>query len=131
MGGTIVSEPVKSNRPLGGSQTVSETDVPASIARWSETGLDGCALLLPPLLALVPHGAAPLAAFAGLCAAALVAATPPYRLVALRLPAAILGGLLVWAAASVAWSIDPGRSLALDSRLAGLFVAALALAAAA
>jgi hypothetical protein len=51
---------------------------------WLEAGLGLCALTLPPLLAIVPHGAAPLAGFAGLCAAGLVAANPPYRFAALR-----------------------------------------------
>ncbi len=98
---------------------------------WLEAGLDLCALVLPSLLALVPHGAAPLAGFAGLCAADLVAAHPPCRIAALRHPAALLGALLLWGALSAAWSIDPGRSLVLEMRLAGLFLAALALAAAA
>jgi O-antigen ligase len=88
-------------------------------------------VLLPPLLALVPHGAAPLAAFAGLCAAGLVAASPPYEFPALRRPAAVLGALVLWGALSAAWSIDPWRSLLIAARLAGLFAAALALAAAA
>ena len=95
-----------------------------------EAGLGICALLLPPVLVLVPHGAAPLAAFAGLCAAGLVWVKPPYPFAALRFPAAILAALLVWGAASAMWSIDPGRSLVLDARLAGLFAAGLALAAA-
>ncbi len=74
---------------------------------------------------------APLVAFAGLCAAGLVAATPPYRLTSLRLPAICLLALLVWGAASAMWSIDPQRSLLIEMRLAGLFAAGLALAAAA
>ncbi len=88
-------------------------------------------MLLPPLLALLPHGAAPLAGFAGLCAAGLIAANPPYQLASLRRPAAILGALVVWGGLSAAWSIDPWRSLVMVTRLAGLFGAALALAAAA
>ena len=87
--------------------------------------------MLPPLLALVPHGAAPLAGFAGLCAAGLIAANPSYDFPALRLPATLLGALLLWGALSAAWSIDPGRSLVMTARLAGLFGAGLALAAAA
>jgi O-antigen ligase len=88
-------------------------------------------LLLASILALVPHGVAPLAAFAGLCAAGLIAGTPPYRLASLRLPAICLLALLAWGAASAMWSIDPQRSLLIDMRLAGLFAAGLALAAAA
>jgi exopolysaccharide production protein ExoQ len=103
----------------------------APFAAWCEAGLNLSALTLPPLLALVPHGAAPLAAFAGLCAAGLVAAHPPYEFPPLRRPAAILGALLLWGALSAAWSIDPWRSLVIAARLAGLFAAALALAAAA
>jgi hypothetical protein len=101
------------------------------VKAWCEAGLDLCALALPSLLALLPHGAAPLAGFAGLCAAGLIAASPPYDFRALRRPAAILGALVVWGGLSTAWSIDPWRSLVLDLRLAGLFAAALALAAAA
>jgi O-antigen ligase len=104
---------------------------PARAPRWLEAGLGVCALLLPPVLVLVPHGVAPLAAFAGLCAAGLVAANPPYRFASLRFPAAILAVLLLWGAASAMWSLDPERSLILDMRLAGLFAAGLALAAAA
>jgi O-antigen ligase len=105
--------------------------LPARAPRWLEAGLGVCALLLPPVLVLVPHGVAPLAAFAGLCAAGLVAASPPYRFALLRFPAAILAVLLLWGAASAMWSLDPERSLILDMRLAGLFAAGLALAAAA
>jgi len=98
---------------------------------WCERGLNLCALVLAPLLALLPHGAAPLAGFAGLCAAGLFAANPPHDFQALRRPAAILGGLVLWGLVSAAWSIDPWRSLVMAARLAGLFAAALALAAAA
>jgi O-antigen ligase len=84
-----------------------------------------------PLLAMVPHGVAPLAAFAGLCAAGLVAANWRGRLPALLAPAGLLAALLLWGALSAIWSIDPTRSLILDLRLAGLFLTGLALAAAA
>ncbi len=104
--------------------------VPA-LGAGCEAGLDLCMLALPPLLALVPHAAAPLAGLAGLCAAGLIAARPPGRLAALGAPAGLLGGVLVWGALSAFWSIDPWRSLALDLRLLGLFAAALALAGAA
>ena len=101
------------------------------IAAFSEWGLRFCALLLAPLLALVPHAVAPLAAIAGLCAAGIVAANPPYRFAALRVPAACLAALLLWGLASALWSIEPQRSLILELRLAALFSASLALAAAA
>src|SRR5205823_3115910 len=116
---TIISEPAKSNRPLGGLGAMSALAPPAGV--WCERGLNLCALVLPPLLALVPHGAAPLAGFAGICAAGLIAANPPYDFPALRLPAAILAALLLWGALSAAWSIDLGRSLVMAARLAGLF----------
>ncbi len=83
------------------------------------------------MLALVPHGVAPLVAVAGLCAAGLVMARPPYRFAALRSPAICLFALLAWGAASAIWAVDPQRSLMLDIRLAGLCVAGLALAMAA
>jgi len=105
--------------------------MPLAASTWCEAGLNLSVLLLPPLLALVPHGAAPLAAFAGLCAAGLIAANPPYEFPPVRRPAVLLGALVLWGALSAAWSIDPWRSLAIAARLAGLFAAALALAAAA
>ena len=133
---TIFSGPAKSNRPLGRPDIAAPPGArsrpfTATVGAWCEAGLGICVLLLPPLLVLVPHGVAPLVGFAGLCAAGLVAASPPYRFAALRLPAAILAALLVWGAASAMWSLAPGRSLVLDARLAGLFAAGLALAAAA
>ena len=102
-----------------------------AVAFWLEAGLDLCAFLLMPILALVPHGVAPLAAFGGLCAAGLVAASGSLRFPALLTPAAILLLLLVWGALSAIWAIEPGRSLLLDLRLAGVFLAGLALGAAA
>ena len=83
------------------------------------------------MLALVPHGVAPLVAVAGLCAAGFVAVSPPYRFAALRLPVICLIALLAWGAASAIWSVDPQRSLILAVRLGGLFIAGLALAMAA
>ena len=79
----------------------------------------------------MPHGAAPLAGFAGLCAAGVIAGNRPPSLAGLRQPTALLVVLLAWGALSAAWSILPARSLILDLRLLGLFIAALALAAAA
>lgn len=123
---------MKSNRALR---------LPAAAGGWCEAGLGLCLLLLPPLLALVPRGAAPLEGVAGLLAAGLMAARrlaarpgaagAEAPLGALRLPAALLGGLVLWGALSALWSIDPGRSLLIAARLLGLFTAGLALAAAA
>ena len=98
---------------------------------WCEAGLYACALVLPTLLALVPRGAAPLAGVAGLCAAGAIVADPSRGLTGLRFPAAMLGVLLLWGVLSATWAFDPWRSVALDVRLAGSFIAALALAAAA
>src|SRR6266700_4207128 len=65
--------------PLGGSGATPALSAAGrlSVSAWCEAGLNLCALTLPPLLALVPHGAAPLAGFAGLfsAAVALAAAT--------------------------------------------------------
>jgi exopolysaccharide production protein ExoQ len=127
-GETIVTEPAKSNDPLGRPFGLRAETASA----WCEAGLAGCVLVLPPLLALVPRGAAPLAAVAGLCAAGLIAATRrPGDLAAWRYPAALLGALLLWGALSAAWAPDPWRSLGLTLRLAGSFAGGLALAAAA
>jgi exopolysaccharide production protein ExoQ len=102
------------------------------IAAWSEAGLDAATLLFFPLLVLVPRGMAALASVAGLCAAGLVLTTNRNRLSpALVLPAVLLGSLLLWGTASALWSVDPIRTLAVAARLAGLFAAGLALAAAA
>jgi O-antigen ligase len=89
-------------------------------------------LLAAPLLAMIPRGMAPLAAFAGLCGLALIAARPAVGagMNAMRRPAVLLGALLLWGMASALWSIDAGRSVMLDFRLAGLFAAALAMTAA-
>jgi O-antigen ligase len=134
-GDTIIGEPVKSNGGIGGGRVEAARGaagiMPPGLFACCEGGLDASALLLPILLALVPHGAAPLAAFAGLCAAGVVLAGTPRPLTGWRIPAALLGGVLAWGALSATWSIDPLRSLLLDLRLAGLFAAALALAAAA
>ena len=112
--------------------------MPAAGARrggWrsgSRPGLDAAALLFFPLLVLAPRGVAALASAAGLFAAGLVlASNRPSALRHLAVPAALVGALLVWGTLSAMWSIDPLRSLDLAARLAGLFAAGLALAAAA
>jgi len=110
---------------------MSPRGLPAPASAWLEGGLLFCALVLPPLLALRPHGAAALAGFAGLCAAGLVLANPPRHLAALRHPAVLVCALVLWGGLSAAWSIDPQRSLVLDFQLVLMFGAALALAAAA
>jgi exopolysaccharide production protein ExoQ len=102
------------------------------VAAWSEAGLDTAALLFLPLLVLVPRGMAALASVAGVCAACLVLTTTRERPdPALSLAATLLGGLLLWGAISALWSVAPMRTLAVAARLAGLFAAGLALAAAA
>lgn len=84
-----------------------------------------------PLLALVPHGVAPLVAFAGLCAAGLLLLDRPLRRSALLGPAALFAALLAWGALSTLWNIIPARGLVLDLQLAGLFLAGFTLFAAA
>ena len=49
----------------------------------------------------------------------------------LRVPAALLGLLLLWGGLSALWAIEPARSLVKDMQLAGLFAAAIVLATAA
>lgn len=102
------------------------------IAAWCEAGLDTTALLLFPLLVLLPRGTAALASAAGLCAAGLVLSTRPRRLnPSLAATAILLASLLLWGAVSALWSVNPTRSLGMAVRLAGLFAAGIALAAAA
>jgi O-antigen ligase len=118
-------------RPVPGLPDLFHRNAPR-IAACSEAGLDVAALLFLPLLLLVPRGMAALASAAGLCAACLVLSTERKRLSpAFLLAAMLLGGLLLWGAISALWSVAPLRSLAVALRLAGLFAAGLALAAAA
>ncbi len=105
---------------------------PAATARrlafGFEAGLDAAALLFFPLLVLVPRGIAPLASVSGLFAAGLIlSASGPVRRRGLAVPAGLLAALLAWGLVSTLWSIDPSRSLDLTARLAGLFVAGLAM----
>jgi exopolysaccharide production protein ExoQ len=102
------------------------------IAEWSEAGLDTAALLFFPLLVLLPRGMAALASVAGLCAASLVlSAGRKWLSPVLSVAAILLGAILVWGTVSALWSVDPMRTVAVAARLAGLFAAGLALAAAA
>lgn len=103
-----------------------------AIAAWTEAGLDAAALIFFPLLVLAPRGTAALVSLAGLCALGLLLSTTRGRVSpALLLAAVLLGGLLVWGAGSALWSVNAMRSLTVAARLAGLFAAGLALAAAA
>ena len=100
------------------------------IAAWCEAGLHTAALILFPLLVVLPRGIAALVSAAGLCAAGLVLSASGIRLTRNFLVAAmLLGCLLVWGTASALWSVDPVRSLLVAARLAGLFAVGLALAA--
>jgi len=102
------------------------------IAAWSEAGLDIAALVFFPLLVVLPRGVAALVSAGGLCAGGLVLSAGRNRLTpTLAAATALLGGLLLWGAASALWSVNPMRSLVVAARLAGLFPAGLALAAAA
>ena len=96
-----------------------------------EFGLDLCAFLLLPMLVLASRGVAPLAAVAGVCAlgVALPGGTDAWRRV--RGVAVLLGALVGWGLLSSLWAIEPRRSLIIALRLAGMFLAGLALIAAA
>jgi O-antigen ligase len=128
-GSTIVSEPAKSNRRRDAGGLAASF---APLASWAAAGLAGALFVLPALLAITSRGAAPLAGFAGLCAAILLVVERPFPSTAtIRYFAALLAALVLWGALSAMWSIVPSRSLVLDARLAGLFIAGIALAAAA
>ena len=98
-----------------------------------EAALDAVALTFFPLLVLVPRGVAALVSVAGVFAGGLIltanrrAAFQPY----LAVPVAILGSLIAWAIFSAVWSVNALRSLDQAARLGGIFVAGMALAAAA
>jgi protein-S-isoprenylcysteine O-methyltransferase Ste14/O-antigen ligase len=92
-----------------------------------EAGLGASLFVLPAMLALVPRGAAPLVAVAGLCAIGAIAADPPRDWGGLRVPAALFGLLLLWGGLSVLWAIEPERGLIKDMQLTGLFAAAIVL----
>ena len=96
-----------------------------------ELGLDATGLLFFPVLVLVPHGIAPLVSIAGMFAIGLVLPNGIAAFQAVRIPALLLGALLVWASVSAAWSVDPAHSLLIAARLLGLFAAGVVLAAAA
>ena len=96
-----------------------------------ELGLDAASLLFFPLLVLVPHGIAPLVSIAGALGAGLVLPNGMAAFRAVRVPALLLGLLLVWAGVSAAWSVDPRHSLLIAARLTGLFAAGFALTTAA
>jgi exopolysaccharide production protein ExoQ len=96
-----------------------------------ELGLDATGLLFLPVLVLVPHGIAPLVSIAGMFAIGLVLPNGIAAFQAVRVPALLLGALLVWASVSAGWSVDPVHSLLIAARLVGLFAAGLMLAAAA
>jgi exopolysaccharide production protein ExoQ len=106
--------------------------IAGQITPWFEASLDAATLMFFPLLVLVPRGVAALVSVAGLCGAGQVLSTRRNMLSpALGFTAALLGCLLLWGAVSALWSLDPIRSLLVAARLTGLFVAGLALVAAA
>ncbi|HYM71398.1 MAG TPA: O-antigen ligase family protein [Stellaceae bacterium] len=96
-----------------------------------ELGLDACAFLFLPVLALASRGAAPLVAVAGALALGLVAPDGIAAWRRLRGLALLFAALLLWGLISALWAVDPGRSLLTAARLAGLFAAGLSLMAAA
>ena len=98
---------------------------------WFELGLDFCAFLFLPILTLASKGAAPLAIAAGLCGLGLAAPKGRAAWRRVRGFALIFAALLVWGVLSSLWAVNPSRSLVMALRLAGMFVAGLALTAAA
>lgn len=124
--------------PAASAPRLLRSDAPAGqLPRWIpagiEAGLDVAALLFFPLLVLAPRGIAPLASAAGFLGAGLVLAHGRRSCLRsdLAVPAAVLALLIVWSVVSATWSLGPPRSLDQAARLAGLFAAALAMAAAA
>jgi len=102
------------------------------LANGFEAGLDAAALLLFPLLLVVPRGIAALASVAGLFAAGLLlTAGRPAPVRDFGRAIGLFAALLTWGGISILWSIDPWRSLEMTARLAGLFAAGFALALAA
>jgi O-antigen ligase len=90
-----------------------------------ELGLDGAAGLFLPILTLAPHGAAALAAVAGVLALILLwarggAAWP-------KTLTAMFAALIVCGVASAWWAVNPHRTLLMAARLTGLFAVGLAL----
>lgn len=105
---------------------------PAWLPAVLEGGLCVAALLFFPLLVLAPRGIAPLASVAVLFGVILVVLKTGSALFVrlFSVPATLLAVLVIWGLVSAAWSPDPLRSLDQGARLAGLIVAALAMAAA-
>ena len=95
-----------------------------------ELGLDICAFLFLPILALASRGAAPLAGAAGLCALGLVVDNLSAAWWRVRRLAPFFVALVLWGLLSSLWAIEPRRSLLIALRLSGLFAAGLALMAA-
>lgn len=100
---------------------------PSRLASGLEAGLDAAALLFLPVLALASRGLAALEAVAGLFALGLAWRGRTVIGRDFAAWAAPLAALVLWGAASAAWSLDPARSLMMAARLAGLFAAGLAL----
>lgn len=96
-----------------------------------ELGLDACAFLFLPVLALASRGAAALAAVAGLCALGLVAPEGIAAWRRVRGIALIFIVLVGWGLITSLWAVEPERSVLTAARLAGMFAAGLALMAAA
>jgi O-antigen ligase len=105
-------------------------DAARRIAICLELGLDAAVLIFLPLLVLAPLGVAPLASIAGVLGFGLVRPHGMVAIQALRLPAALLGALVLWATLSAAWSLVPVHSLLTSGGLLGISAAGLALLAA-
>ncbi len=102
--------------------------LPASL----ETGLYLVAFLFLPLLVVVPRGIAALATVAMLLGAGLVL-SPNHRPVLRQIaavPTALFAVLVVWGLLTALWSPDPMHTLPRAAKVAGLVVAAMAMASA-
>lgn len=97
------------------------------LARAFERGLDLCVLALLPVLVIAAHGAAPLMAIAALLALPLALAAGAGAWRELRGWLLLFALILIWGLASAFWAVDPGRSLLMSARLAGLYGSGLVL----
>jgi len=100
------------------------------LAATLERGLDLCVSALLPLLVIAPHGAAPLVVVAALLGMPLALAAGAETWRQLRGWVFLLAAILVWGLVSALWAVEPGRSLLISARLAGLYAAGLLLIAA-
>ena len=102
-----------------------------SRARYFEIGVDFCVFSFLPSLSLFPHTLAVLIVMAGVAALGLAAPAGAAAWRPLRVPAVLLGALMLWGLLSALWAVDPWRSVTMAARLSVVLAAGLALLAAA